>query len=191
MMRIFCMLGLFALAAPVSQAGMVIDDFNGTTLGTRTFYVSSGGSTPNASATVNSGSAFATDVAFGQLTYTFASSMNLSPNYSFSLTDFEASGSGEISLVTRNTTGITGTETVTFTDGPPSDLSFVFDTVVLSDIKSLTFNMFSDPFGTPIDISFSSVQAVPEPTSIALVSLAGLGGLVVRRRRKVSEVAAV
>lgn len=180
MLRIFCILGILAIGAPLAHAKMVIDDFNGTTLGIAKYANAPG------TVTTTGGSYTATGVAFAQLKYTFSESIDLSPNYVIALENFESSGSGLISLIAKKSSGNV-TTTTEFTDGASGRLAFDFGPGVLSGVDGLTFNLQSDPFASPINFSFSSVQAVPEPTSIALVGLAGLGGFAVRRRRKMTR----
>ncbi|WP_160168151.1 PEP-CTERM sorting domain-containing protein [Rhodopirellula sallentina] len=158
---------------------MVIDDFSSTTLGTRASAVFPGTVT-------TTGSYDATGFAFAQLEYTFDESVDFSPSSVIALEDFASDGSGTISLIAKSASGNV-TTTAEFTDATSGRLAFGFEPGELSAVDSLTFNLQSDPFGSQIDLSFSSVQAVPEPTSIALVSLAGLGGLAVRRRRKLAS----
>ena len=111
-----------------------------------------------------------------------------------SITSFGDAGTLDISVAVASLGATTGSGTLTVTSLAGLNLVDVISNgnghlAALADVDTLTITVANNDTGGVSDIaaftSTTQITAVPEPTSIALLGLTGIGGVIaVRRRRK-------
>lgn len=200
--------GSLALAAllcamPATQAEFVIDNFSGpgagdtgsaNTMRTSATLVGGGFLFPAGAGSLT-GVAGAAGAGF-DLTYAIGAA---APNptgfgyFSSLALDLIAVGDWEVSFTISNGIGPDGDSIAPTFIGTGSTVALVdlvptTHTSNLNGLSELTlqFRNLTDDTGSRV-LTLTGITAVPEPTSIALLGLTGLGGVVVVRRRRKSE----
>ncbi|XZE55519.1 PEP-CTERM sorting domain-containing protein [Planctomycetaceae bacterium SH139] len=172
------------LSANASAGFLLLDDFDdsntatGFELGRAT--VDIGGSTVYGD--INSGTLSVGQNAFSNavVTYGGLNSFDFGYRTKFVLTDFATTG-GPVLVSSFVNGSAAGTNSMVGSD-------LVFDlTGFVGSVDTLQFRFTSDT--SPFTISASSLQAVPEPATMALIGMIGAGGGVAswRKRRKAAS----
>ncbi len=102
--------------------------------------------------------------------------------YTMTLTHNAAGGLDIVSKMTGGTLGGTGTAQVAFTDPTPNGSSFLFDTFSIRPSSAVST---ADTFNTTnfkVEFTPASSGTTPEPASLGLICITGLG--LVRRRHR-------
>lgn len=202
-------LAVMLASIPASQASFVIDDFTSAAstgfADTTRSAITHAGTVPippSSTLTLTTGSVGAN--ASWVLDFVSNSTGILTPgvlgyNHFLKLSGLSVSGNWLMTLTASDGAGgaSDGVMTVALADGTSGDQ--IVDLVGLSDVGNLnnlstlafkfqSTSLVADGFGGNVaTLTLGSITAVPEPSSIAMLGLTGLGGVIVARRRRKNQ----